>query len=121
MRHLLLAALLMSTSTGCLAIAAGAAGGALANNHENEVQRYIDTHDVEPNIAEAMYDGEVVLGMTEEQVGFLLDLPTLKYNCEERKPAKNVTLWVCDKTDTRRVEKYTVSFLSGEVRRSNLP
>jgi hypothetical protein len=121
MRHLLLAALLMSTSTGCLAIAAGAAGGALADRHDNKVQRYIDTHDVEPDIAEAMYDGEVVPGMTKEQVRFLLDLPALKYDCEEQKPTENTSLWVCDSRDPMRVHRYTISFVNGEVKRSNLP
>lgn len=93
----------------------------MANNHENEVQRYIDTHDVEPDIAEAMYDGEVVPGMTKKQVRFLVGLPELKYDCEEQKRNENISLWVCDSKDPMRVEEYTITFVNGKVKRSNLP
>lgn len=117
------AALLLSSLTlcGCLAVAAGAAGGAAASSQHREVQRYIDTHEVEPRIAEAMYEGEIVAGMTKQEARFVLGLGKSDYSCEEKKTGENTEEWVCEDTDPMHVGKYSIYFENGKVEQSEIP
>jgi RNase adaptor protein for sRNA GlmZ degradation len=76
MRFLNLGLLLVSAvfTAGCLAFAAGAVGGAVANDNDVEqIDYYITTNSPPDFIAKAMRDERVSLGMNKEEVRLVLD------------------------------------------------
>jgi hypothetical protein len=103
-------------STGCLAFAAGAAGGALVASDDEDIERYIDTHEVEPRIAKAMYEGEIVEGMTKEQVKVMMG--ETQYDCEEREVTKSdvaTSKWVCENDDPKWIGRHIIRFQDDRV------
>lgn len=113
LRSLLIVACAAAT-TGCLALAAGAAGGALVSGDNEEVERYVATHDVEPRIAEAMYEGRIVEGMNKDQVGLLFSQSN--YNsCEKETKESRRSTWTCDSSDPMWTGTYLVQFEDGKV------
>lgn len=83
----------------------------------NALQRYMDTHQVKHDIAEAMYEGEIVKGMTKEDVRFMLSLGGAKYDCDEKQGGEALesgsvkTLTQCMSERTR--YSLRMGFLSG--------
>jgi hypothetical protein len=76
MRFLNLGLLLVSAvfTAGCLAFAAGAVGGAMADDdYVEQIDYYITTNSPPDSIAKAMRDERVSLGMNKEEVRLVLD------------------------------------------------
>lgn len=116
MRYLLLLFFSFGLS-GCVAVAAGAAGASLVESDNEAVGRYIDTHDVEPHIAQAMYDGKIVEGMTKEQVSLLLD--QAGYACEKEQEETQET-WSCEDQDPMKLRYRIIEFEEGRVVHSEI-
>ena len=119
--HFFACLLMLTAAAGCLAVAAGAAGAAAAESSDDAVARYIDTHEeVAPHIAEAMYNGEIVQGMSKEEALFMARLKGYG-DCEEvETPQENTSEWVCEDNDPMRVGKYAIRFKNGKLVSSEL-
>jgi hypothetical protein len=57
--------------TGCVAAGAGAAAGVAAVSPSEEAIEYIRTHDLKPYVGRAIERGDVVRGMSKEDVRFV--------------------------------------------------
>lgn len=79
MRFINVGLLLVSAvfTAGCLALAAGAVGGAMVNDSDDDdvdkINYYITTNSPPDSIAQAMRDEHVTLGMNKEEVRLVLD------------------------------------------------
>ena len=96
--------------TGCLAAGAGAVAGDAAISPSEEAIEYVRTHDLEPYIGRAIERGDVVPGMSKEDVRFVEGDPKRMEEEEGR------TVWVYG-TVTQRKQVY---FENGKVVDHNL-
>lgn len=99
-------------ATGCLAFAAGAAGGAAASQ-DSDIERYVETHDVEPRIAEAMYDREIVQGMTKEEARLVVT--NQGYTSCDKDSTSTEATWSCENPDPKFIGEWIVEFENDEV------
>lgn len=63
------------TLAGCIAAGAGAAAGEAATTPSEEAIEYVRTHDLQPYIGRAIERGDVVRGMSKEDVRFIKEEP----------------------------------------------
>lgn len=61
--------------TGCAAAAAGAAASEAQGTVDSETIEYVRSHDLKPYIARAIERGQVVRGMSQEHVRFIMGEP----------------------------------------------
>jgi hypothetical protein len=61
--------------TGCVAAGAGAVAGDAAVSPSDEAIEYVRTHDLEPYIGRAIERGDIVRGMSKEDVRFVKGEP----------------------------------------------
>jgi hypothetical protein len=84
--------------SGCVAAAAGAAAGDAAASPSDEAVEYVRTHDLEPYIGRAIERGDVVRGMSKEDVRFVMGEP------RDVREQDGRTVWVYGTvTDRKRV------------------
>ena len=88
--------------TSCVAAGAGAVAGDAAVSPSEEAIQYVRTHDLKPYIGRAIERGDIVRGMSKEDVQFVKGDPRSIREREER------TVWVYG-TTTR------IYFKNGEV------
>ena len=93
------------TFTGCVAAGAGAAAGEAATTPSREAIEYVRTHDLKPYVGRAIERGQIVRGMSEEDVRFVEGEPR-KVRAEDGR-----TVWVYGSV-TQRTRIY---FEDGEV------
>lgn len=63
------------TFTGCVAAGAGAAAGEAATTPSREAIEYVRTHDLKPYVGRAIERGDIVRGMSKEDVRFVKGEP----------------------------------------------
>jgi hypothetical protein len=104
MRYVLLLLLPLLTG-GCLAGAS-----ALAESGE-DIDYYLKTNDVEPEIQEAMESRKIIGGMTPEQVRLVMgDHPDYDTRPEGKEKAEAGEVWVYDNNDPMKTVSYRITF-----------
>jgi len=79
--------------SGCLAVAAGAAGGAEAAEN-SQIDYYLAIHNPRPDIYQALEDKEIVKGMTKEQVRLIMSTKTpYQINPNSKSKSGNREIW----------------------------
>ena len=92
----------------------------MSESSDDAVARYIDTHEVTPRVAEAMYEGKIVEGMSHEETMFMVRLRGYG-DCEEvETQQENTSKWMCEDKDPMRVGEYAILFRNGKLVESEL-
>ena len=91
--------------TGCVAAGAGAVAGDAAVSPSEEAIQYVRTHDLKPYIGRAIERGDVVRGMSKEDVRFVKGDP------KRTKEEEGRTVWVYGTVSQRK----RVYFEDGKV------
>jgi len=115
MRYLLLLSPLLLT--GCLAFAAGAAGGAVASGSaDDQIEYYIQTEGPPREIAEAMGKRELAVGMEPAAVRLVMDART-DFNArpDSVETTDDGERWLYENTDPMTPGVYEVTFREGAV------
>jgi len=84
----------------------------VASDNER-IERYVGTHDVSPEVAEAMYEGRIMKGMSKKEVRLTMEGELLSCNPEATDTEK--TRWNCYDDDPKFIGGYIVYFKDGEV------